>query len=65
MVNLKETSAQPQEVHDVIVPEVNYFVAVVYDQKFYISQVIEVDDTDANISFLAHKREISNCFYIS
>ena len=57
---MKETSVHPQETQDVIMPEVNDFVAVVYDRKVYTGKVIEVDDTDANISFLANKGEISN-----
>ena len=60
MFNSKETSVQSLEAQDVIVPEVNDLVAAMYDRKVYISKVIDVDGTDANISFLAHKGEISS-----
>ena len=44
-------------------PDVNDFVAAINDRKVYIGKVIEVDYTDANISFLTYKGE--QYFYIS
>ena len=35
------------------------YVAAVYDNRVYVGRVIEVDETDENITFFAHKGEIS------
>ena len=44
---------------EVILPEKGDYVAAVYDNRVYIGRVIEVDETDANITFFEHKGEIS------
>ena len=58
-----KTSDQPQKPSnsDGILPQLNDYVAAVYegDKKVYIGKVIDVDQTDVNVSFLEHKGEIS------
>ena len=44
---------------EVILPEKGDYVAAVYDNRLYVGRVIEVDETDANITFFEHKGEIS------
>ena len=44
---------------EVILPEKGDYVAAVYDNRVYVGRVIEVDETDANITFFEHKGEIS------
>ena len=44
---------------EVILPEKGDSVAAVYDNRVYVGRVIEVDETDANITFFEHKGEIS------
>ena len=57
-----KTSDSPQKLSnsDGIFPQLNDYVAAVYtnDKKFYIGQVINVDQTDVNVNFLEHKGEI-------
>ena len=43
----------------VILPEKGDYVAAVYDNRVYVGRVIEVDETDANITFFEHMGEIS------
>ena len=47
------------DIEDVVL-EINDYVAAVYDRRAYIGKVTEVDETDAKISFLEHKGDISN-----
>ena len=44
---------------EVIPPEKGDYVAAVYDNRVYVGRVIEVNETDANITFFEHKGEIS------
>ena len=63
LVNLKgndvECTEYQSKIEDVVVPDVNDFVAAVYDRKVYVGRAIEVDDSDANISFYKHSGEIT------
>ena len=42
-----------------IVPDINGHVAAVYDRKVYIGKVLEMDDSDAKISFYEHSATLS------
>ena len=37
-----------------VVPDINDYVVVGYDRKVYIAKVLEMDDSDAKISFYKH-----------
>ena len=44
-----------------IVPDINDHVAAVYD-KIYASKVVDIDDSDAEISFYEHAGTLSTGF---
>ena len=48
-----------QENEAAIVPDINDHVAAGYDRKVYIGQVLEIDDSDAKISFYGHAGTLS------
>ena len=42
-----------------IVPDINDHVTAGYDRKVYIGKVLEIDDSDAKISFYEHAGTLS------
>ena len=42
-----------------IVPDINDHVETVYDRKIYIDKVLDIDDSDAKISFYEHAGPLS------
>ena len=59
----KDTSAEVPSVssENSTIPDIHDYVAAVYDRKSYVGKVlVDVDDTDACISFLEHEGSISN-----
>ena len=45
---------------EAVVFDVNDYVAAVYDRRVYIGEITEVEESEANISFLDHKGEVSS-----
>ena len=48
-----------EAIEDMVEPNVNDFVAGVYDRKVYIGKVCEIDDMEAYIHFLSHNGNLS------
>ena len=59
IANLKGISNKPVSGHEIL-PEINEHVAAVYDQHVYIGKVIEVDDSDAHITFYQHSGDVTS-----
>lgn len=59
MANLKSLTNVPARDQEML-PEVNEHVAAIYDRAVYIGKVIDVDDTDAHISFYEHNGMITH-----
>ena len=51
ILSSSEKAVKIPENEAAIVPDTNDHVAAVYDKKVYIDKVLEVDDSDAKISF--------------
>jgi len=65
LVDLKagESNADKDDdkaVDESVVPDIDDYVAAVYDKKVYIGKITVVDETDANIKFYEHTGDISN-----
>ena len=54
ILSSSEKAVEIPENEAAIVPDINDHVAVGYDRKVYIGKVLEIDDSDAKISFYEH-----------
>ena len=54
-----EKGVEIPESEAAIVSDINYHMTAGYDRKVYISKVLEVDDSDAKISFYEHAGTLS------
>ena len=59
ILSSSEKAVEIPENEAAIVPDINDHVAAGYDRKVYISKVLEVDDSDAKISFYEHAGTLS------
>ena len=59
IANRKGISNKPVSGQEIL-PEVNEHVAAVYDQHVYNGMVIDVDDSDAHITFYQHSGDITS-----
>ena len=61
ILSSSEKAVEIPENEATIVPDINDHVAAGYDRKVYIGKVLEIDDSDAKISFYEHAGTLSIC----
>ena len=54
-----EKAVEIPENQAAVVPHINDHVTARYDRKFYVSKALEIDDSDANISFYEYYNSIN------
>ena len=59
ILSSSEKAVEIPENEAAIVPNINEHVAAGYDRKVYIDKVLEIDDSDAKISFYEHAGTLS------
>ena len=59
ILSSSEKAAEIPENEVTIVPDINDHAAAEYDRKVYIGKVLEIDDSDAKISFYEHVGTLS------
>ena len=59
ILSSSEKAVEIPENETAIVPDINYHVAAVCYRKVYIGKVLEIDDSDAKISFYEHAGTLS------
>ena len=59
ILSSSEKAVEVTETKASIVPDINDHVETVYDRKVYIDKVLEIDDSDAKISFYEHAGPLS------